>query len=483
MVNVKIFGGEREIGGNKILLEFKNTRLMLDFGLSFNQEKKYFSEFLKPRMLNGFLDWVEMGLLPSHLDLPIYRKDFLGHLGIDQPKEKFLDGLLLSHAHSDHSALIHFLREDIPIFCSKETYLILKAMEDTSQTPLSDLVTLNLRFHFVHGREGYKRLIGDDAIVERNYQIIEPYRKHQINDIEFQAFPVDHSIPGALAFVIYGDEEKIGYTGDLRFHGRRGDQTKEFVSRAKAEGLDIFLCEGTRIDEEDVQSEEDVEKRASEIVEKTDGLVVVNYPARDLDRMISFFNVAKKTGRKLVVNTRQAYLLKLFEEAGIKGYPRLSDVVVYVEKKGWGILGKNYFYHFQDVGWVKSSDVERRFLEADYEKWEREFLELDNMVTAEDIRDRQEEFIFRCDNFELQELIDIKPKNGIYIRSKTEPFDDDMVIEENRVRNWLRHFNLPIHQIHASGHANGIEIREMIKEIGPKKLIPIHTENPELFFK
>jgi ribonuclease J len=105
------------------------------------------------------------------------------------------------------------------------------------------------------------------------------------------------------------------------------------------------------------------------------------------------------------------------------------------------------------------------------------------MVTAEDIRDKQEEFIFRCDNFELQELIDIKPKNEVYIRSKTEPFDEDMVIEENRVRNWLRHFNLTIHQIHASGHANGIEIREMIKDIGPKKLIPIHTENAELFFK
>jgi mRNA degradation ribonuclease J1/J2 len=40
MVNIKIFGGEREIGGNKILIEFKNTRLMLDFGLSFTQEKK-----------------------------------------------------------------------------------------------------------------------------------------------------------------------------------------------------------------------------------------------------------------------------------------------------------------------------------------------------------------------------------------------------------------------------------------------------------
>jgi ribonuclease J len=199
--------------------------------------------------------------------------------------------------------------------------------------------------------------------------------------------------------------------------------------------------------------------------------------------MQTFFNVAKKTGRKLVINTKQAYILKLFEDAGINVYPKLSDVYVYVEKKGWGMISNEYFYNFQDVGWVKSEKVEKKLLENDYKKWEREFLELNNMVTAEDIRDRQEEFIFRCDNFELQELIDIKPENGVYIRSKTEPFDDDMIIEENRVKNWLRHFNLPMHQIHASGHANGIEIREMIKEVGPKKLIPIHTEKPELFFK
>jgi hypothetical protein len=95
MVNIKIFGGEREIGGNKILLEFKNTRLMLDFGLSFAREKKYFSEFLKQRILNGFLDWVEMGLLPSHSDLPIYRKKFFGTSWDKSTKRKILRRLTL----------------------------------------------------------------------------------------------------------------------------------------------------------------------------------------------------------------------------------------------------------------------------------------------------------------------------------------------------------------------------------------------------
>jgi len=483
MVKIRIFGSEREIGGNKILLEFKDSKLMLDFGLSFNKFKQYFAEFLQPRVCNGFLDLVEFGLLPSFSELPIYREDYCKHLGLPYPKEKFLDGLLLSHAHSDHSALIHFLREDIPIFCSKETYLILKAIEETSQANFTELINLSLKFHFVRSKNGYKKLEGSDATIKRNYQIVEPYKKYSIGNIEFQAFPVDHSLPGALAFVVYSNEGKIAYTGDLRFHGRRSNLTREFVSRAKNEGIDILFSEGTRIDEETNESEEDVEKKAEEVIRKTDGLVIVNYPLRDLDRMQTFFNVAKKTGRKLVINTKQAYILKLFEDAGINAYPKLSDVCVYVEKKGWGMISKEYFYNFQGVGWVKNEKIEKKLLENDYKKWEREFLDLDNTVTAEDLRDKQEEFIFRCDNFELQELIDIKPKNGVYIRSKTEPFDDDMVIEENRVRNWLKHFNLPTHQIHASGHANGIEIREMIKEIRPKKLIPIHTEKPELFFK
>jgi ribonuclease J len=82
----------------------------------------------------------------------------------------------------------------------------------------------------------------------------------------------------------------------------------------------------------------------------------------------------------------------------------------------------------------------------------------------------------------LNELIDIKPNSGIYIRSITEPFSEDMIIEENRVKNWLRHFKLlPIHQVHASGHANGNEIKKMIREIQPRKLVPIHTEFPQFF--
>jgi ribonuclease J len=36
MVSIDVMGGSNEIGGNKILVEHKGTKILLDFGMSFN---------------------------------------------------------------------------------------------------------------------------------------------------------------------------------------------------------------------------------------------------------------------------------------------------------------------------------------------------------------------------------------------------------------------------------------------------------------
>ena len=52
-VKLTFYGGVNEIGGNKILLEDKDAKIFLDFGMSFGMANKYFSEFLQPRKCNG----------------------------------------------------------------------------------------------------------------------------------------------------------------------------------------------------------------------------------------------------------------------------------------------------------------------------------------------------------------------------------------------------------------------------------------------
>ncbi|BDH78977.1 hypothetical protein MTTB_03560 [Methanothermobacter tenebrarum] len=60
-----------------------------------------------------------------------------------------------------------------------------------------------------------------------------------------------------------------------------------------------------------------------------------------------------------------------------------------------------------------------------------------------------------------------------------------MILDYKKVKNWLDHFNLPLIKkgMHASGHANGLEISEMIREIEPEKIYPIHTTKKEAFDK
>ena len=64
MVFLTFYGGVNEIGGNKILLEDKDTKIFLDFGKGFTSLGNYFEEYLAPRSSNGILDLNKLKLLP-----------------------------------------------------------------------------------------------------------------------------------------------------------------------------------------------------------------------------------------------------------------------------------------------------------------------------------------------------------------------------------------------------------------------------------
>ncbi|HHY00381.1 MAG TPA: MBL fold metallo-hydrolase [Methanothermobacter sp.] len=480
MTNIDFFGGVDEIGGNKIRVEGNNQSFFFDFGMAFSKANDYLSEFLQPRKANGILDFVELGLLPCIKG--IYREDYLRHVGLSHPPEPSVDGVIISHSHVDHVAYVHHLREDIPIYLSNESYLILKALEDTGASSFSEYLHLKKTFHYSRKKnaEGYKRT---STKVERDIRIVKPYQKFEIGEFQIRAAPVDHSLPGASAFISESDDETIVYTGDLRFHGRNPELTHKFVKKARKANPTIMISEGTRIDSTTNVSEEDIEKRAVNEITNRRGLVVVNYPIRDLDRLVTFYKVAQDTDRKLVISLKQAYILSLFQENNYD-YPKLSDVMIYKPRKGWGLVGDESFACVENE-WLCADNMDSTESLRDYKKWEREFLDADNVLTYKDLQDRPADYIFRCDFFELKELIDIKPENGIYIQSSTEPFDDQMEINQAKVQKWLELFKLPLlnEGFHASGHANGQEILNMIRDINPEKVYPVHTIHKNKFQK
>jgi len=471
-VSLTFYGGVGEVGGNKILLSDGDSKIMLDFGMSFSQMAQYFSDFSQPRALAGMNDLFITGILP---DIPgLYRQDFLQQMGRKPEREPLVDAVLLTHAHADHCADVQYLRADIPLACSKETKAVMRAIDETGIG--GELCCIKEKFRLEQGKNGTGKMTrahGEATRIEREMLTKD---KLKFGNLAIEAVPVDHSIPGSRAYIIHTREGTVVYTGDLRFHGWNGKKTEEFARIAAKEKPIALICEGTRIDQSSCTSEKEVLKRIGEIMGRTRGLVVANYPPRDTDRMRTFLEAARKNERKLAINFKQAYMLDAMREelgCSIRDCPATDDedILIFAEKKRWGLVGRK--------------DVPKEQVEQDYSPWEREYLERDNAVTIEEIGKNQSKSVLYCGFPDLPNLTDIKLAGGSrFIRSVCEPFSDEMLLDETRVTNWLKLLGLyPGEQAHASGHACGPEIKQLIKTIKPKKVIPVHTEKPELFAK
>jgi len=432
MAKLKFFGGIDQIGGNKILLEEKGTRILLDFGQSFDFGTKYFTGWLSPRGINGLGDHFEFGLLPEISGL--YAKDQLEKTGFPYCEPE-ISGIFLSHGHFDHVAHICFVDPKIPVYLGVGTKLFLESMEETS--------------NFCD----YKN---------HTYRTFRTGQKIKLDGLIIEPIHVDHSIPAAYGFIVRTKNSTIAYTGDLRLHGPRRDLTEEFIEKAKAAEPDALICEGTRMalkENRKNYSELHVEQRSNRIVSSTDKIVFVARYSRDLDRFRTFYNVARENKRKIVITPKSAYLLSKVtadEHLNLPDPMKDENVLVYFKRKRSG-----------------------KYDDSDYSPWERPFM--NKMVSCDFVHKKQGRLIMDLDFYQLAELIDIQPDaGGHFIHSMSEPFSEEDV-EEEVLRNWLKHFGLKFHQLHASGHLNRDQINKLVNDVNAKQVFPVHTENAGLF--
>jgi ribonuclease J len=454
LVSLRFYGGIEEIGGNKILLEDNDTKIFLDFGMSFNRRGKFFEEFLTPRTANGIGDFLTMNLIPEISG--IYRDDLLEHYG-KKPEDPIVQGVVLSHAHADHANYISFLNKDIPIFCGETCNYILEAVEEQSQRNIENEV-LNFKKRPIYIAE--RR----NPPIDRVVNTFRTGNKFHIDSIEIEPIHVDHSVPGAYGFIIHTSEGAVIYTGDLRMHGTHADMTDDFVKAAKEIKPIAMITEGTRIDlDKTNESEEKVYEQSKKEISKNKKLSIIDFNFKDVDRFTTFYDMAKDLDKKLVISFKHACFLERYhKDKKIKAPDSQDDQILLLKPKR----------------------LTGTYIDADYaDQYIKKRLNYSNIILAEGIVKKPNNYMVVLNFYYFNMFVDLIPNNGTYIHSLSEPFNEEMEISYDRMLNWMNHFNIKFVQSHCSGHINGSDLYELIESVKPKTVYPIHTEHPDLFKK
>jgi ribonuclease J len=437
MVKLTFYGGANEIGGNKILLEDKGAKIYLDFGQSFDFGEDYFYEWLQPRKVNGLEVMFEFDLMPKVQG--IYSEDVLRFTKIKYKKPK-VDGILISHGHSDHVGHLPYLDTKIPIYMGHGT----KTIYDT-YSALYPGFTPKLDNH--------------------NVNLFKSSDKFKIKHLTVDPTHVEHSIPGAYGHIIHTSKGPVVYSGDFRLHGPKSGYTEEFIKKCKKAKPYAMLIEGTRMEKEQEHNftEKEVGQKVDKIVKGCEGTVFAYFSMSNIDRFFSFYKTAKKNGRILVVNINFAYILDCLQ-GKISGLPNpRKDIYLKV------------YHHLAGSCTFCAKDYHRLY--------ERNYI--DNKVTYKDIKKSPKKYIVHMNFTKLMELVYIQPKNAEFIYSSSEHFleGEDNKKEKEVMMNWMKHFGIKFHKAHCSGHADKKGLQRVIEEIRPKILIPIHTTAPKEFEK
>ena len=418
---VTFYGGVGEIGGNKILVEDQGTRVMLDFGMSYSDRRRFFADpILSP---GDERDLLEFGILPNIKGIYEF-----------EDSTPSLDAVFLSHAHGDHWGYISFLKRAIPIYCGETCARILESIASTKVR------------HFESDIRGLR------------FETFRTGKTLKVGSIDVTPCHVDHSIPGAYGFVVRTSKGTLAYTADFRAHGTKPQLTTDFLNLATKSDPDILLAEGTNILGGEVTSEAEVAAKLNYLVANTDNLALANFSNVDVDRIRTFFEVARQNDRVLTISLKQAYLLNQ-----LASDPKLN--LPNALRGGGGVA------------------VFRRAKKRYYD-WEEEVMGKARTIDSEELRKDQGNFVVAFSMPDFKELVDIRPDAGsMFVLSTSEPFNEEQEFEFERLKNWLDHFGLPMYHVHCSGHIMPSELKTSIEQIHPRRLFPIHTEYPGLYGK
>ncbi|MFC1979404.1 MBL fold metallo-hydrolase RNA specificity domain-containing protein [Chloroflexota bacterium] len=353
-----------------------------------------------------------------------------------------MDAIVLSHPHADHWDYIRYIKDSVPIICGETTKTMIVAKESATGGQRTEYKLANLTS-------------------SQGEQVFKEFRTFRTGDIlnigsvKLEPIHVDHSVPGAYGIIIYTSNGIIAYTGDFRLHGPKAHMSEEFIAKTKEVHPDVLITEATNIVDAKIVSESEVEEKITHTVSTTHRLAMTGFSLNDVDRLTTFWQAAKANGRQLAISMKQAWMVHILIDDKNLNLFRLEEPALLIFQR------------------------EKRTLF----EWEKILMQQypDKLVDSYYVNTHQDELLLVASFFDMNEMVEVQPEPGsIYILSQSEPFNEEMEIDYNRLLNWLEICGTPLYQVHASGHANPDQLKWTISEINPEKVYAIHTERLKL---
>jgi len=407
MVKIEVLSGSKSIGGNFIRITDGDKRIVFDHGMRFDLFKRYYSRLVTP---SGIGEMRDLEILP---------------------KEDWYDGvsdIYITHLHFDHLGLLSNIPRELTVHLPSES--IYEEMEKRWESSPSWL-----------------------SLVPRRYYVkVEGVYPLQLDRNNVMPIPVSHSAFPSFAYLYFGSDETVLYTGDFRVESFL--DREEFVRVGGGEGMldylednrdvrvDVLIIEGTNFGFSRVPiAPSDCSRIISKVMSSVRGVVATTHYL-DLEFVGALVRTAvEHRFRPFVASERLATVLNTvgFSEGG--QIRAISDFVS-------ALVG------FETV--LLEEALEDKFL---------------LLTSYYDIVD-----IIRSVRNYGGRLTDLAA-----IISEPEPPGEELV-EYDVIVRWLQLFDLQPYRIRASGHYYPYELKTILDIIQPKKVIPVHTERPEMLY-
>ncbi len=384
-VRIVPLGGLGEIGMNCLAIEQADGIVIIDCGVGFP------SDDLGVDILHPAFDWL-----------------------IEQRHR--ISGVFITHGHEDHvGGLPYLLAElELPVFGPPHALGVVK-----------------------------KRLIEHDfGPSELDLREAYPRRSYRVGPFEIEPVRVAHSIVEASALCIRTRAGVVLHSGDFNFDPDPPDgepSDEERLMNLGDEGVSLLLSDSTNIDV-DVRagSERGVAAAVERIAENTRGRVVVAMFDSNIQRLITFGEVARRLGRKLCLLGRSLETHRdIATTIGRLAWP--SDLLVSPEQ---------------------ARDVPRERL----------------LMLAGGTQAEKNSAMRRLASG-LHPALSLSEGDTVIFSSRAIPGNERPVM---KMTNDLLRLGVHVHSrvtdpdVHTSGHAGRSEQRHMIELVRPRCFVPLH---------